>query len=203
MHRFIKKGDAHYTIIPELTQNKTIDVFATEDITKEFSDKTIKQASNTANTQGVYKINLNADSHEGYGCPIGSVVATKDTIMLGPIGYDISCSMSYLQTDIPLDEIESKKTRRKIIDTLCNYIPQGTGKGRAPDQIKISDTKYKQILEYGASNKSLMREIGIHDSWLDRLERTHLKADPEILSEKALNRGKGQLGSLGSGQSFS
>ena len=202
MHRFIKKNEAHYTIIPELTKNKTVDVFATEKIIKDFSDKTIKQASDTANTEGVHKINLNADSHEGYGCPIGSVVATKETIMLGPIGYDISCSMSYLQTDIPLEEIKSKKARREIIDALCSYIPQGTGKQRAKKQIKINDKKYKDILRYGASDVSLMSDLGIQKSWLERLERTHLDADPDILTDKALNRGEGQLGSLGSGNHF-
>ncbi|MEW5818582.1 MAG: RtcB family protein [Cyanobacteriota bacterium] len=202
MWRFIKKGEAHYKILPELTANKEVEVFGTEQILKEFSDKTIKQASNTANTAGVHKINLNADAHEGYGCPIGSVVATADTVMLGPIGYDISCSMSYIQTDIPIAEIESKKVRRSIIDNLCKYVPQGTGKARAPNQIKISKQLYKQILAEGASSKEVLQQLGIDNTWLESLERTHLEADPDLLSSKVIDRGEGQLGSLGSGNHF-
>lgn len=202
MTKFIKKGDAHYIINPDLTEGKKVDIFATEPIVEELSDKTIKQAADTANTYGVDKINLNADAHEGYGCPIGSVVATQNTVMLGPIGYDISCSMSYLQTDIPIKEIESKDKRRKIINTLLDYIPHGTGKNRTPKQISISDDDYNRILEYGASDKGLMTSLGIDLAWLQRLERTHLSADPDLLSSKVLSRGNGQLGSLGSGNHF-
>lgn len=202
MWRFIKKGDSHYSIIKELTGNKQVDIFANEAILKDIDDQTIKQAANTANTDGVYKINLNADAHVGYGCPIGSVVATKKTIMPGPIGYDISCSMSYLQTNLSVDEVESKQVRRKIIDSLCSYIPQGAGSHRVPNQIKITDKVYKSILEHGASENSLMQQLGIDLNWLDNLERKSLPADPNVLSTKTLSRGDGQLGSLGSGNHF-
>lgn len=99
----IKKTDAHYIINPNLCKGKVINIFANENIIKGLSEKTIQQAINTALTEGVVQINLNADAHEGYGCPIGSVVLTKDTVMLGPVGYDISCSVSYLQTDLSLE----------------------------------------------------------------------------------------------------
>jgi hypothetical protein len=65
--RFIRKGTAHFIINPELTQGKIIDIYATEKIVNELSDRTIEQAINTALTEGVCKINLNADAHEGYG----------------------------------------------------------------------------------------------------------------------------------------
>jgi tRNA-splicing ligase RtcB len=202
MEKFIKKGEAHYLINPELTGNEKVDVFATAPIINDLSDKTIQQTCNTATTHGVEKINLNADAHEGYGCPIGSVVATKNTIMPGPIGYDISCSMSYIQTDIPVAALESKKLRRKLIDALVTHIPQGTGSKMARNQIKISNKTYKEILEKGASDENLMKQLGIELSWLENLERKSLPADPELLSEKTLKRGENQLGSLGSGNHF-
>lgn len=202
MNKFIKKNTGHYTIIPELTEGKRVDIFATEPILEAIDEKTIKQVCNTANTYGVYKINLNADAHMGYGCPIGSVVVTKDTIMPGPIGYDISCSMSYLQTNLAIELVESKKERRKFIDTICCYIPHGAGKSRAKKQISISNNLYLNILKYGASDKETMKALGININWLKNLERTHLEADPSVLSKKALERGEGQLGSLGSGNHF-
>lgn len=202
MKTFIKKGEAHYIINPELSNKKIIDIFATEPILEDITEKTIKQATDTALIPGVHKINLNADAHEGYGCPIGSVVATKDTIMLGPIGYDISCSMSYLQTNIPVEELSSKPTRREIIKKLVSYIPQGTGHEHAPEQINISNKTYLEVLEKGASDKNLIQRLGINPVWLENLERTHLPANPSILSSKAISRGEGQLGSLGSGNHF-
>lgn len=202
LQNYIQKGDAHFQILPELTGNKNVEVFATAPILENFSDKTIKQTSNTANIAGVHKINLNADAHEGYGCPIGSVVATNSIIMLGPIGYDISCSMSYIQTDIPEGELTAKNSRRKVIDALCNYVPHGTGSKRAPKQINIDNNKYLQVLEKGASDVELMKSLGINPQWVDRLERKSLPANPELLSQKVLGRGEGQLGSLGSGNHF-
>lgn len=202
MEKFIKKSEAHYLINPDMAAGKKIDIFATENIIKDLSDKTIKQAIDTANTEGVKKINLNADAHEGYGCPIGSVVVTKDTVMLGPIGYDISCSMSYLQTDIPVEEVASKQLRRELIDKLTKYIPHGTGKKRAKKQIDIGNKLYKLILQHGASDNDVIDALDINSEWLKKLERTNLLADVNMLSSKALDRGDGQLGSLGSGNHF-
>lgn len=202
MERFIRKDSAHFVINPELTQGKIIDIYATEKIVEALSDRTIQQAVNTALTEGVYKINLNADAHEGYGCPIGSVVATKDTIMLGPVGYDISCSMSYLQTDLPPDILKDKQSRRALINKICEYVPYGTGKERAKKQIKISKDDYLAILDNGASDINLMKKLGVDTGWLDHLERQSLPADSSLLSEDVIRRGDGQIGSIGAGNHF-
>jgi len=202
MNRFIRKDTAHYIINPELTQGKIIDIYATEKIVEGLSDTTIQQAVNTALTEGVCKINLNADAHEGYGCPIGSVVATKDTVMLGPVGYDISCSMSYLQTDLPYDILQDKRSRRALINKICEYVPYGTGKTRAKKQIKISKDDYLNILDYGASDTDLMIKLGIDADWLEHLERRYLPADSSLLSDEVIRRGDGQIGSIGSGNHF-
>ena len=202
MENIIQKGKAHFIINPELTEGKIVDIFATEPIVKNLSEKTIQQAINTALTEGVYKINLNADAHEGYGCPIGSVVATEKTIMPGPVGYDISCSVSYLQTDIEFEQLESKESRRALINKICEYIPYGTGTERVPKQLKVSRDDYMDILNYGAADGFLMKKLDIDLSWLKNLERKNLPADAKLLSEKTLKRGDGQIGSLGSGNHF-
>ncbi len=58
--KIIRKGEAHFIINPELAEGKIIDIFATEAIVNDLSEKTIQQAINTALTEGVCKINLNA-----------------------------------------------------------------------------------------------------------------------------------------------
>lgn len=198
----IQKDIAHFIIDPALSEGKIIDIFATEKIVSGFSPKTIEQAINTALTEGVYKINLNADAHEGYGCPIGSVVATENTIMLGPVGYDISCSVSYLQTDLEFSELKTREARRRLINKICEYVPYGIGTERAPKQLEISRQDYHDVLNFGASNKSLMEKFGIDLGWLEHLERLSLPGDVNLLSDRVKKRGDGQIGSIGSGNHF-
>lgn len=200
--KIIRKGEAHFIINPELAEGKIIDIFATEAIVNDLSEKTIQQAINTALTEGVCKINLNADAHEGYGCPIGSVVATENTIMLGPVGYDISCSVSYLQTDIEFEQLKPREARRKLINKICEFVPYGIGTERALRQLKLSKQEYYDILNKGASDRFLMAKFGIDLSWLDHLERKSLPADVNLLSERVLKRGENQVGSIGSGNHF-
>lgn len=202
MEKIIQKDTAHFIINPDIAEGKIIDIFATEKIIRDLSEKTIQQAINTALTEGVYKINLNADAHEGYGCPIGSVVATENIIMPGPVGYDVSCSVSYLQTDIEFERLKSKEARRALINKICEYIPYGTGKTRTSKQLKVSKQDYLDILNFGASDSFLIKKLGIDLSWLENLERKNLPADVKLLSEKAIRRGDGQIGSLGSGNHF-
>ncbi|MFH0702122.1 MAG: RtcB family protein [bacterium] len=201
-NKFIEKDIAHFIINPELTEGKDIDIFATEKLVKELSEKTIQQAINTATTEGVYKINLNSDAHEGYGCPIGSMVAAKDIIMPGPVGYDISCSVSYLQTNLDPKFLEEKSAKRALINKICEYVPYGTGTTRAKKQIKIKKADYLSILNNGASNIDLMNKLGIDTGWLEHLERQNLPADVELLSNTVIKRGEDQLGSIGSGNHF-
>lgn len=200
--KLLKQSDAHFIIDPSFCGGKAVDIFASEKLVAGLSDKTIQQAINTATTEGVVKINLNADAHEGYGCPIGSVVATEKTIMLGPVGYDISCSVSYIQTNIPPEWLKDKADRRKLINKICEYVPYGTGTTRAPKQIKIARQTYMDVLNYGASDDALLHKLGINTDWLDHLERRGLPADASLLSKDVLRRGDGQIGSIGSGNHF-
>src|SRR5215467_9999980 len=105
MEKFIKQGPAYWILNPQLTNGKIIPIIANKEILSTVTEKVIKQAVNTANAEGVESVALNPDVHEGYGAPIGCVVATSETLMPGPVGFDISCSMSLLQTDIPPEEV--------------------------------------------------------------------------------------------------
>jgi len=198
----IKKAPAHYIINPDMSKGKIINIFANENIVNDLSEKTLQQAINTALTEGVVQINLNADAHEGYGCPIGSVVLTKDNVMLGPVGYDISCSVSYLQTDLLPDIFKKKEAKRELINKLCEYIPYGIGTKFAPKQVVIDQKTYFNILNDGAADEKLIQKLGINPNWLDKIERKSLPADASILSQNSLRRGEGQVGSLGSGNHF-
>lgn len=116
--KFIRKGPAYWIINPSLTRNKKIPVIANENILETITDRVIQQASNTANAEGVESVVLNPDAHEGYGAPIGCVVVTSDTLMPGPVGFDISCSMSFLQTDLQPADVLDRRVRRTLIQEI-------------------------------------------------------------------------------------
>ena len=48
---------------------------------------------------GVDHLVLNPDAHIGYGAPIGCAMSSSSHIYPGPVGVDIKCSMSLLQTN--------------------------------------------------------------------------------------------------------
>ncbi len=93
--------------------------------------------------------------------PDRSVVVTENTIMLGPVGYDISCSVSYLQTDIEFEQLKPREVRRKLINKICEFVPYGIGTERAPRQLKLSRQEYYDILNKGASDRFLMINSGL------------------------------------------
>ncbi|GAA3354502.1 hypothetical protein GCM10020366_11380 [Saccharopolyspora gregorii] len=73
---------------------------------------------------------LNPDAHAGYGAPVGCVMVSPTHIYPGPVGVDIKCSMSLLQTNVHKDQIDDKRVRRALIEAICERTPTGAGKGQ-------------------------------------------------------------------------
>jgi tRNA-splicing ligase RtcB len=72
-------------------------------------DKSLEQLVNTATLPGVVKHALAMpDIHQGYGFPIGGVVATElpdGVISPGGVGYDINCGVRLLATHLQREEV--------------------------------------------------------------------------------------------------
>lgn len=200
--KFIHKGPAYWHIHPALTHGKTISVVANENILKTITDRVIEQASNTANTEGVESVVLNPDAHEGYGAPIGCVVATSHTLMPGPVGFDISCSMSFLQTDLRPSDVLDRRVRRTLITEIEKRIALGAGSKPAPLQHRVSKSEFHEIIAQGTEAVETLRQYGIDLRWTENLERKWLEADSNVISQRAFERGFNQLGSLGGGNHF-
>ncbi len=83
----------------------------------------LAQAKNLANLPFTFRhIPLMPDCHQGYGMPIGSVLATKDVVVPNAVGVDIGCGMCAMPTT--LQEISTKQLN-KILKTARNTIPTG------------------------------------------------------------------------------
>jgi tRNA-splicing ligase RtcB len=200
--KFIRKGPAHWIINPALTHGKKIPVVANENILKTITDRVIQQASNTANAEGVESVVLNPDAHEGYGAPIGCVVVTSRTLMPGPVGFDISCSMSFLQTDLKPADVLDRRVRRTLIQEIEKRIALGAGSKPAPLQPRVSKQEFHEIVARGPEAREILQQYGVDVSWTENLERKWLEADPNVISKRAFERGFDQLGSLGGGNHF-
>ncbi len=86
-------------------------------------DGAMKQAKNLANLPFVFKhIAIMPDSHQGYGMPIGAILATKGVIIPNAVGVDIGCGMCAVRTSL---ESIKKKELQKVIDKAIELIPVG------------------------------------------------------------------------------
>jgi tRNA-splicing ligase RtcB len=200
--KFIPQGPAHWMINPSLTHGKRIPIIANENILRTITDRVIEQASNTANAEGVESVVLNPDAHEGYGAPIGCVVATSKTLMPGPVGFDISCSMSFLQTDLRPADVLDRRVRRTLIQEIEKRIALGAGSKPAPLQHRVSKEEFHDIIARGAEAIEVLQKFDVELRWIENLERKWLEADADVISKRACERGFDQLGSLGGGNHF-
>ncbi len=177
-------------------------IFATEQLIKAMQqDKTLEQAQNMAMLQGTLKhVVVLPDAHQGYGACIGGVAAydlEKGIISPGEIGYDINCSVRLLKTNLTKKDLENKK--KESIEALFRAVPSGVGKGT---KLKIDKKDMMEILQKGA-RWAVQQGYGNKDD----LEKTETngemkEADANEISQRSIERGVYQLGSLGSWNHF-
>lgn len=211
----IETGEATALLPTETTS--PIKVFGTAAIRETFDDSCLRQAVNSRRAPGVTELVLNPDAHCGYGAPVGCVMVSPTHIYPGPVGVDIKCSMSLLQTDVPADAIDDRRVRRALIDAICRRTPTGAGKG----QRNVSDGRHvgrsvgQQLVVEGAS-KDVCRTLGIPIQWTHRCEDSfHVgHDDSQTALENRLDQLLGrremqtfsdkmqQLGSYGGGNHF-
>ena len=85
----------------------------------------ITQAKNLANLPFAFKqVCLMPDTHQGYGMPIGGVLATKGVIIPNAVGVDIGCGMCAVKTNIIADFI-SKEDIKKVMSGIRELVPLG------------------------------------------------------------------------------
>jgi len=166
-----------------------------------FRDESITQLINTTTLPGVVKYAIAMpDIHEGYGICIGGVVATKypdGVISPGGVGMDENCGVRLLKSEYTEKEI--RPYLEKLATEIQKEVPSGLGRGR---QIKLSIEQINRILEGGVP---YLVEKGYGEK--EDIENCEHQgkmemADASCVSEKAKNRGRDQVGTLGSGNHF-
>ena len=88
----------------------------------------LKQAGNlAAHPVLAHHVALMPDCHQGYGMPIGGVVAARDAVIPSAVGVDIGCGMVAVETGVPAERLAGMSFRRSILDRLKERIPVGEG----------------------------------------------------------------------------
>ncbi len=176
-------------------------IYASEKILEDIQkDKTLEQVKNVACLPGILKASIAvADAHQGYGFPIGGIAAfdlDKGIISPGGVGFDINCSVRLLKTNLTKKHVLGNQ--EKIVEALFRKIPSGVGRG---SKFQITKKEFRKVLELGAKYM-VEKGYGVKDDYLHMEEEGCMKADVSKVSERAIKRGVGQLGTLGSGNHF-
>ncbi|MFN8547062.1 MAG: RtcB family protein [Candidatus Eisenbacteria bacterium] len=163
----------------------------------------LQQVMNVAHLPGIVGYSLAMpDIHWGYGFPIGGVAATDPTeggvISPGGVGYDINCGVRLCVAPITAAEVKPKIER--VVTRLFQKVPCGIGSEGGIG--KIGGKELDQVMRRGA-RWSIDRGYG-HVNDLEHTEERGClpEADPTMISERARERGLGQIGTLGSGNHF-
>lgn len=177
-------------------------VFASDKLMKNIEkDKTLQQVRNVAKLPGIVgKSIAMSDAHQGYGFSIGGVAAfdsKKGIISPGGVGYDINCGVRLLVCDVKLEDFMAK--RKEIVDELFNNIPSGVGK---KSEFKLNDKELDKVLNTGVSWAVDEGYASDEDRELCEDNGCIVGADAKMVSKKAKERGRNQLGTIGAGNHF-
>jgi tRNA-splicing ligase RtcB len=164
-------------------------------------DNSLEQVANVACLPGLVGNSMAMpDIHYGYGFPIGGVAATdvKDGVVSpGGVGYDINCGVRLLRTNLTRREVEGRI--QDIVNQVFRDVPSGVG---SKGKVRIDAKELRRVLAQGAqwAVKQGMgwSEDPDHIEGGGRIEG----ADPDALTERAIDRGRPQLGTLGAGNHF-
>ena len=123
----------------------------------------VKQAANLAQHPAVFDhVALMPDAHQGYGMPIGGVIACDNAVIPAAVGVDIGCGMIATETDIPAERFADMSFRRAFQEKLKVRIPVGEGVSHKTTQ------EWEGFEEYTANNG--MRS----NLWPSKLDRMNL-----------------------------
>ena len=197
-----KLNDHTYIVEKQGDMNVPLKIFANEELMKKIEgDQCLQQGINTASLPGIQGFSIMMpDAHRGYGFSIGGVAAIDaedGCISPGGIGFDINCGVRLLQTNLHKDEVQ--KNIQPLLDALFENIPAGVG---AKAQLRLTPEELEEVLVEGAQ-WTVKKGYGTQEDIENCEENGKLtQADPSKVSDLAKKRGRGQVGTLGSGNHF-
>ncbi len=164
-------------------------------------DQSLDQLANVACLPGIVGASHGMpDIHAGYGFPIGGVAAFRTdsgVISPGGVGYDINCGVRLMKTSITVEDV------RPHIEELTRRLQRDVPSGLASEgELSLSAADLRDVMVQGAQ-WAVDRGMGeLQDLEFCEDRGAMQAADPNAVSERAVKRGRNQLGTLGSGNHF-
>ncbi len=195
-------GEERWRLPPRGAMRVPVELFASRELVEALDAKVLEQACNVATLPGIVKAShIMPDAHWGYGFPIGGVAAFDPeeggVVSAGGVGFDISCGVRTLLTGLRRDQVEAQ--RERLADSLAANIPAGLG---STGLIRLDDRQMRAMLAGGA-RWAVKQGYGREED-LSRVEEEGCMAgaDPDEVSERALDRQRREMGTLGSGNHY-
>lgn len=203
LNQLIKISDDCWTLKSGSSQSAfPVRLYASFELLAAMDEKVLEQITNVARLPGLIGSAMTMpDAHWGYGFPIGGVAAfdadAGGIISAGGVGFDISCGIRCLRTDLRWDELYP--WREKLADILYANIPAGVG---VEGKIRLSRKEMDTMLQGGA-RWALARGYGVAADLLYVEEQGQMSgAIPDNVSDLAKERQRGEVGTLGSGNHY-
>jgi tRNA-splicing ligase RtcB len=200
--RLVRKSETEWRIEPFGEMRVPGILYATESLIREMDDKVFEQVVNVAKLPGIVKASFAMpDAHWGYGFPIGGVAAfdpdAGGVVSAGGVGFDISCGVRTLRTDLVVDDVLAVK--KELADILFRTIPAGVG---STGRLRLNPGQMQDMLTGGAK-WAVESGYGLPED-LDRIEEHGRMAGaiPDNVSDLARKRQRDEMGTLGSGNHY-
>jgi tRNA-splicing ligase RtcB len=200
--RFTRIDETTWRVEPHGAMRVPAIIYADENLIRDMDDKVYEQATNVATLPGIVQASYAMpDAHWGYGFPIGGVAAFDPdrggVISAGGVGFDISCGVRTMLTGLKIADILT--VQKSLADSLFRQIPAGVGSKGA---ITLDAIDMDAMLTGGA-------HWAIERGWgeardLERIEEhgRMAGAEPGCVSERAKERQRREMGTLGSGNHY-
>ena len=199
---FTRHDEFQWEIAPQGRMRVPAVIYADEALIRAMDPKVYEQVTNVATLPGIIKAAYAMpDAHWGYGFPIGGVAAFDPAqggvVSAGGVGFDISCGVRTLHTDLTREDVEAVKG--PLADILYARIPCGVG---STGRIRLNTQELDAMLAGGAQ-WAVERGYGTPED-LERIEEQGRMAgaEPGAVSEKAKQRQRDEMGTLGSGNHY-
>ena len=201
MSKFTRVDATQWRVEPHGAMRVPAVLFADEQLIRAMDDKVYEQITNVATLPGIVAgAYAMPDAHWGYGFPIGGVAAfdpDDGIVSAGGVGFDISCGVRTLTTGLTLADIDRHKTA--LADALFGAVPAGLG---SRGDISLDAREMDAMLRGGAA-WAIRQGFG-RDADLERIEEHGCMhgAQPEFVSDRAKERQRVEMGTLGSGNHY-
>jgi tRNA-splicing ligase RtcB len=197
-----RDGACRWVIEPSGAMRVPAVLYADQALVQDMDDKVREQLCNVASLPGIVgAAYAMPDAHWGYGFPIGGVAAFDaeqgGVVSAGGVGFDISCGVRLLLSDISREEVTAVQPR--LAQELARAIPAGVG---STGCLRLDEDGMDAMLSGGA-RWAVARGFGSVED-LARIEEDGCiaGADPAALSRRARDRQRDEMGTLGSGNHY-